>query len=680
MTSNTYRHSGWLVPSEVPFQAGMLAVDVGVLKTAVLASVADLLRQIHVKHIKATMAVEDVYVQPEGYQLPLGGSHEALRAAIGIQARSLGRAIEDLQDLADELDVRAGRIADAPNNAAWLFDAFVELLEAVPERYAGFAASERSFCRVAFADGQLLIAVGEPRKLTAVVAEPYGMPMSITEFLGAVARVRHDRRAADSLLTAEEMLALQISYAYLEQGFRAALPYMTWGKPGFRRHQTLMSVTDPGEGHLDGTTVSAANLDGVIVHVEHLERGTNENRHAVEAYRIPYLHTIAKVRINVGEEAPCSSYVGRPVFEGTPRDGMLKAVNTLAAACSAILMEGLTECKLAIEGMTATEAIDFMRAITAAVRRDRPTQVLSAAFNLNNPIVDDRPSTLRTSGGAPRLVSDRLQIGLLGIELAQSGGFDKVTWDGAGDSYPSRCVLEQISFRDGVTLVHRAHERGLLTYLSAGFRLGHLPLAVFTGVDGVGVGGAQILRYMDKVTGNHGPFIDENISAILASRDLAEMSLRGQAAALLARLDHMRFEATITVADDWHRQELFETICQGENADDDALRSLLAKLEHIRAPQPAGEHPTLGWMTRLERAGSASLAAQTRPAAQWRRQLGHLRHLASRGQLVALAGELAALRSHVEERLSQRHAGGLSRPLPELTTLALDVADVEIAA
>ncbi len=55
----------------------------------------------------------------------------------------------------------------------------------------------------------------------------------------------------------------------------------------------------------------SANLDGVIVHVEHLERGTNENRHAVEAYRIPYLHTIAKVRINVGEEAPCSVLRGK---------------------------------------------------------------------------------------------------------------------------------------------------------------------------------------------------------------------------------------------------------------------------------------------------------------------------------------------------------------------------------
>jgi len=678
MNSNTYRHSDWLVQSEGSSDTGMLGVDVGVLKTAVLASVADVLRQVYVKHVKATTSLDGVYVQADGYELPLGGSNEALRAAIGMQAHSLGRAVAGLQDVADELDSRAGRIADAPSDAAWLYDAFVELLEAVSDRYVRFAPSGHSFCRVAFADGQLLIGVEEPQKLTAVIAQSSGR--SIAGFLGAVARVRHARRATDSPLTVEELLALQLAYVYLEQGFRASLAYMTWGQPGFRRHQTLMSVTDPGEGHLDGTTVSNANLDGVIVHVEHLERGSNEQRHAVEAYRIPYLHTIAKVRINVGDDAPCSSYVGRPVFEGTAREGMLKAVNTLSAACSAILMEGLTECKLAIEGMSASEAIDFMRAIVAAVRRDRRTQVLSAAFNLNTPIVDDRPATLRASGAAPRLVSDRVEIGLLGIELAQSGGFDKVTWDGAGDSYPSRCVLEQISFSDAVTLVHHAHERGLLTYFSAGFRLAHLPLAVFTGVDGVGVGGAQILRYMDKETGNHGPFIDENISEILAIRDRAEMSVRGRASALLARLDRMRFEATITLADDWRRQALFEAICQGQDVGDESLRLLLTKLEHISATQPDGEHPTQDWLTRLERAGSASLVAQTRPVAQWRSQLLHLRQLANRGDLLALASELAALRSSAEDRLSEGGSDQLCLPLSDLTTPALDVADVEMAA
>jgi hypothetical protein len=34
--------------------------------------------------------------------------------------------------------------------------------------------------------------------------------------------------------------------------------------------------------------------------------------------------------------------------------------------------------------------------------------------------------------------------------------------------------------------------------------------AVYTGVDGIGLGGAQILRYMDKQTGMHGPYVSYN--------------------------------------------------------------------------------------------------------------------------------------------------------------------------
>ena len=42
--------------------------------------------------------------------------------------------------------------------------------------------------------------------------------------------------------------------------------------------------------------------------------------------------------------------------------------------------------------------------------------------------------------------------------------------------------------------------------MSAGFKFGgHIPQAVFAGTDGIGIGGAQILRYMDHSTGHQGP-------------------------------------------------------------------------------------------------------------------------------------------------------------------------------
>jgi hypothetical protein len=52
----------------------------------------------------------------------------------------------------------------------------------------------------------------------------------------------------------------------------------------------------------------------------------------------------------------------------------------------------------------------------------------SAAFNLNTPIVDDIEQ---------RYIKTPLEIGKRAIEIAALGGFDKVTWDGASDSYPS---------------------------------------------------------------------------------------------------------------------------------------------------------------------------------------------------------------------------------------------------
>ena len=64
------------------------------------------------------------------------------------------------------------------------------------------------------------------------------------------------------------------------------------------------------------------------------------------------------------------------------------------------------------------------------------TPCSSAAYNLNHPLIDDLNPT---PNGNPRTITDKLEIGRRGIELAALGGFDKVTWDGASDSYPSKC-------------------------------------------------------------------------------------------------------------------------------------------------------------------------------------------------------------------------------------------------
>ena len=105
----------------------------------------------------------------------------------------------------------------------------------------------------------------------------------------------------------DEFLALQVAYHKLSQGCICASSHIArcLGTPGFRIHaQTYMSLTDPGDGHVMGTTRKTEWMKGAIVHVEHLERPGHLPRSECESYRIPSLVDFAKVRLQVGSAAP----------------------------------------------------------------------------------------------------------------------------------------------------------------------------------------------------------------------------------------------------------------------------------------------------------------------------------------------------------------------------------------
>ncbi|MBF9335231.1 hypothetical protein G3N30_02965 [Microbacterium lacticum] len=197
-----------------------------------------------------------------------------------------------------------------------------------------------------------------------------------------------------------------------------------------------------------------------------------------------------------------------------------------------------------------------------------------------------------------------------------------------------------------LTLVHRAHEHGLLTYFSAGFRFANIPDAVVTGVDGIGIGGAQILRYMDKTTGNHGPFLPDNIHRILAVRDEAAASLHGRAAQLLARLDRLHFEGSIETHTEPLRQELFTAPCDREDT----------KIDQLAQISPAGvdtEHPLIAWARRLLDS-PAPLAATRVGTGEW---LDHRDKL----NRALVAHDLVGL-SDLLHRISAPHAVKHSTP------------------
>lgn len=326
-----------------------------------------------------------------------------------------------------------------------------------------------------------------------------------------------------------------------------------WQLPGTGAHQTIMSVTDPGLGHIYGTCLDQKNLDGIIIHVEHLERGVRIPRKSVEPYRIPDPQILKRIMFMSGGYIPVSTYVGRPIFEGGFSESLLKTVRTLASACSFFFSLGVAECKVAVENMTAQESIIFLRMMNKSTVKKSHSQIISAAFCINEPIMND-------NDGHNEWITDPLAIGLLAINIVTQSGLRKVTWDGTADHYPSKCIVEQLGFKSAARLVHEAHQVGLLTYFSAGFRFDNIEDAVYSGVDGIGIGGAQILRYMDSNNGNHGPFIARNIQKILALRNIAEHHIAGKSAQKLAYLDTLFSKGQCIHDCDEFRNLLFEKV------------------------------------------------------------------------------------------------------------------------
>ncbi len=332
-------------------------------------------------------------------------------------------------------------------------------------------------------------------------------------------------------------------------GGQLDIPYRSHAIPGIGRAHTHLSLTDPGRGHRQATVMKRSFFETNYVHVEHLER-LGRTRKEIESYRVPNIVDFTITRACVGDLAPVTAYLGRPLCEYSGAFDLLKAANLTSAAATAFFAMGAAEIKLAIDPLTISEAIAYLNRLMTL--RNYPRQALSVAFNLNRDYVDDRhPSQTK-------IVNNKLEIGLLGIDVATSAGWDKVTWDGAGDIYPSVCVMDQLGHEEALTLVHTAHERGLTTYFSGGFVIGkgHIAAAVYTGVDGIGIGGAQVLRLIDKM-GHEGPFLEENLDKINKERNDAEATIRGRSARLLSCLDRLYFEGSLREDLEPMRQELF---------------------------------------------------------------------------------------------------------------------------
>ena len=268
-------------------------------------------------------------------------------------------------------------------------------------------------------------------------------------FLGAVSTMLADARSNEdsdsAVLPRAEQISVHMAYELLKQGAHLPSAYRSLGLPGFRKDvQTYIFVTDAGPGHIEVTTKDNSLMTGVTVHTEYIDREAFTDKRIVEPYRLPAHVYAARVRLHVGEQAPCSAFIGRPVFEGLAYDkaldeveyegkkldlfdiDKLKTIHMTASACTAMFTNGIADAKVAIEKMTDKESIEFMRGVVGNTLRDPNRQVLAAAFNVFTPIP-------LANGSA---VTEKLDIARMAIKMTVQGQFDKVTWDGA------RCVCE----------------------------------------------------------------------------------------------------------------------------------------------------------------------------------------------------------------------------------------------
>jgi hypothetical protein len=431
------------------------------------------------------------------------------------------------------------------------------------------------------------------------IAEALNRDIAEGQFLASVMQMCREYRSQRRAFSPEDELALERAYRLLDQGVRMPRNYQSIRTDDHRPVQTYLSFADSGEGHLAVTVRESALLEGLIAHVEYIDRDNVDRKELVEAYRLPAVRNAARVRLHVGSSTPCTAFIGRPVFEANSFDlGLLKAGHTMASVCSAMFAHGLADCKVAMDGMTARQTVEFMRVVAGNVVRDPLKQRLSAAFNINTSLLNDL-----VSRGAPRKIEpsigdeternkSRFEIAELAVRLVKLGGFNKVAWDGASDERPSKPIIgQQLSRVQLLKVVHSAHEHGLETYISAGMTDEHMWDAVFIGVGGVGVG----TSLHSKADGVVGEIDRAKVLRILDVQKEALKTTAGRAASQLAQLDWRYAEGSLTRAGNDLRTKLFEelkgllqsmddgkvTITQISSATQQQLESLLNNIKAI---------------------------------------------------------------------------------------------------
>ena len=259
----------------------------------------------------------------------------------------------------------------------------------------------------------------------------------------AIKRARAERRT----FTAEERRLIARAEYHVRRG--AALParFAPIRPPRQRTRRTLLSLADPGRGHLRVTLRNADLLDGVVVHHEVIARGAPASASRLPPYRMIDIRQNGVVRLHAADDVPVSVYCGRPAYllpmwkSTTSTDWTVAATydadpvtpcSLAAAAASAAFANGVADAKFNFDELTVTQAIHLMSQVRRAVDRNA-RQTLSTQFSLNSSICDDRQRPAKQ-------VSRPEDIAALSIEMTRDGGWDRVTLDSASHDVSTTLV------------------------------------------------------------------------------------------------------------------------------------------------------------------------------------------------------------------------------------------------
>lgn len=225
-------------------------------------------------------------------ELKAGASFVSRDEALVIRRLTIDLAIEDVEAVAMDAMNRFPAMEKTVDGARRLLREFAEvensdnILVAFAELMNLFQvpqAIDAAHSFVLTADGTILNITAE-----SIADTPHGLSLIALQsqyddqaFLRTVVNRIAASRMAGKALSRDDLVGISAAYRLLDRGVTLPPDYLSIGTYGFRTHQTRLSLADPGDGHISVTCSDKRLLDGVIVHIEHIDREGVDDREIV---------------------------------------------------------------------------------------------------------------------------------------------------------------------------------------------------------------------------------------------------------------------------------------------------------------------------------------------------------------------------------------------------------------